>query len=78
MKILPIYPVFPNTIWSFKYALKFVGKKAAYPPMGLLTVASMLPAEFHKRLLDGHHFRRICELYNLRGGGRKYAHTIQA
>ncbi len=52
MKILLIYPAFPNTFWSFKYALKFVGKKAAYPPLGLLTVAAMLPAEFHKRLVD--------------------------
>jgi radical SAM superfamily enzyme YgiQ (UPF0313 family) len=52
MKILLIYPAFPNTFWSFNYALKFVGKKAAYPPLGLLTVAAMLPAEFHKRLVD--------------------------
>jgi radical SAM superfamily enzyme YgiQ (UPF0313 family) len=52
MKVLLIYPAFPNTFWSFNYALKFVGKKAAYPPLGLLTVAAMLPAEFHKRLVD--------------------------
>jgi radical SAM superfamily enzyme YgiQ (UPF0313 family) len=52
MNILLIYPAFPNTFWSFKYALKFVGKKAAYPPLGLLTVAALLPAEFNKRLVD--------------------------
>ena len=52
MNILLINPAFPNTFWSFKYALKFVGKKAAYPPLGLLTVAAMLPEEFHKRLVD--------------------------
>jgi hypothetical protein len=33
MNMLLIYPAFPNTFWSFKYALKFVGKKAAYPPL---------------------------------------------
>ncbi|HWR91682.1 MAG TPA: radical SAM protein, partial [Desulfobacterales bacterium] len=52
MNILLISPAFPNTFWSFKYALKFVGKKAAYPPLGLLTVAAMLPEEFNKRLVD--------------------------
>jgi radical SAM superfamily enzyme YgiQ (UPF0313 family) len=52
MKALLIYPAFPNTFWSFNYALNFVGKKAAYPPLGLLTVAAMLPAGFHKRLVD--------------------------
>ena len=52
MNVLLICPAFPNTFWSFTYALKFVGKKAAYPPLGLLTVAAMLPEEFHKRLVD--------------------------
>ena len=52
MNILFIYPKFPDTFWSFKYALKFIRKKAAYPPLGLLTVAAMLPDEFHKRLVD--------------------------
>ncbi len=52
MNILLISPAFPNTFWSFKYALKFVGKQAAYPPLGLLTVAAMLPEEFNKRLVD--------------------------
>jgi radical SAM superfamily enzyme YgiQ (UPF0313 family) len=52
MNILLINPAFPNTFWSFKYALKFVGKKAAYPPLGLLTVAALLPEKFQKRLVD--------------------------
>ena len=52
MNILLISPKFPDTFWSFKYALKFIRKKAAYPPLGLLTVAAMLPDEFSKRLLD--------------------------
>ncbi|MFO8091249.1 MAG: B12-binding domain-containing radical SAM protein [Desulfatiglandaceae bacterium] len=52
MKSLLVYPEFPVTFWSFKHALPFVGKKAAYPPLGLLTVAAMLPAHWEKRLLD--------------------------
>jgi radical SAM superfamily enzyme YgiQ (UPF0313 family) len=52
MNILLIHPRFPDTFWSFKYALKFVHRKAANPPLGLLTVAAMLPGEFHKRLVD--------------------------
>jgi radical SAM superfamily enzyme YgiQ (UPF0313 family) len=52
MNILLINPKFPDTFWSFKYALSFIRKKAAYPPLGLLTVAAMLPDEFHRRLVD--------------------------
>ena len=52
MNVLLIYPAFPNTFWSFKYALKFVRKKSAYPPLGLITVAAMFPEEFQKRLVD--------------------------
>ena len=52
MKILMIYPEFPDTFWSFKHALKFVRKKAVSPPLGLLTVAAMLPATWKKRLID--------------------------
>lgn len=52
MKALLIYPEFPDTFWSFKHALKFIHKKASLPPLGLLTVAAMLPAEWEKRLVD--------------------------
>ena len=52
MKILFVYPQYPDTFWSFKHALKFVSKKAAFPPLGLLTVAAMLPQEWEKRLVD--------------------------
>jgi radical SAM superfamily enzyme YgiQ (UPF0313 family) len=52
MNVLLIYPKFPDTFWSFKYALNFIRKKAANPPLGLLTVAAMLPDEFQKRLVD--------------------------
>ena len=52
MKILLLYPKFPKTFWGFKYSLPFIGKKALLPPLGLLTVASLLPSEWDKRLID--------------------------
>lgn len=52
MNVLLVYPEFPDTFWSFKHALKFVRKKASSPPLGLLTVAAMLPGTWDKRLID--------------------------
>jgi radical SAM superfamily enzyme YgiQ (UPF0313 family) len=52
MKILLIYPEFPDTFWSFKHALQFIRKRASLPPLGLLTVAAMLPESWEKRLVD--------------------------
>jgi len=52
MKVLLIYPEFPTTYWSYHYALKFIGKKAALPPLGLLTVAALLPEDWEIRLTD--------------------------
>jgi radical SAM superfamily enzyme YgiQ (UPF0313 family) len=53
MKALMIYPQFPDTsFWKFNHALKFIGKKAAIPPMGLLTVAAMFPETWEVKLID--------------------------
>ena len=52
MKILMVAPEYPATFWSFKYALPFVNRKTSLPPLGLLTVSSMLPAHWEKRLVD--------------------------
>jgi radical SAM superfamily enzyme YgiQ (UPF0313 family) len=52
MNILLVYPEFPDTFWSYKHALKFTGKRALLPPLGLLTVAAMLPPEWSLRLVD--------------------------
>ena len=52
MKVLMVYPEFPDTFWSFKHALPFQGKRSAFPPLGLLTVSAMLPKHWEKRLVD--------------------------
>jgi len=52
MKVLLVYPRSPDTFWSFKHVLRFVSKRAAFPPLGLLTVAAMLPREWTLELVD--------------------------
>ena len=52
MNILLVYPEYPATFWSFKHVLKYIAKKAAYPPLGLLTIASMLPEKWNLKLID--------------------------
>ncbi len=52
MKILLVYPRVMETFWSFKHALRIVRKKSAFPPLGALTVASMLPDDWEKRVID--------------------------
>src|SRR4051812_28409229 len=52
MNVLLIYPATPETFWSFKHVLRFVAKRASFPPLGLLTVAAMLPREWRLKLVD--------------------------
>ena len=52
MRILLVYPQSPDTFWSFKHALRFVSKRSAFPPLGLLTVAAMLPKDWELKLVD--------------------------
>jgi radical SAM superfamily enzyme YgiQ (UPF0313 family) len=51
-RILMVWPEFPVTFWSMKHALRFVGKKAATIPLGLLTVAALLPEDYDVTLVD--------------------------
>jgi radical SAM superfamily enzyme YgiQ (UPF0313 family) len=52
MKVLLVYPEFPDTYWSFRHALSFIGKRSAFPPLGLLTISALLPASWERRLVD--------------------------
>lgn len=52
MKILLVYPKYPDTFWSFKHALRFIFKRAAIPPLGLITVSAMFPKTWEKKLID--------------------------
>ncbi|MGB0564721.1 MAG: B12-binding domain-containing radical SAM protein, partial [Spirulinaceae cyanobacterium] len=58
MKALLIYPIFPKSFWSFEKTLELVGRKAMLPPLGLITVAAMLPDDWELRLVD----RNVSEL----------------
>ena len=52
MKILLVSPRTPDTFWSFRHVLRLVSKRAAFPPLGLLTIAPLLPKHWNKRLVD--------------------------
>ena len=52
MKILLVYPECPDTFWSLKHTLRIISKRSILPPLGLLTVAAMLPSDWKKRLID--------------------------
>jgi radical SAM superfamily enzyme YgiQ (UPF0313 family) len=52
MNILLVYPRFPQSFWSFDKTLELVNFKAQLPPLGLITVASILPQSWHYQLVD--------------------------
>jgi radical SAM superfamily enzyme YgiQ (UPF0313 family) len=52
MRVLLVYPRNPDSFWSFQHVLHFVSKKSTFPPLGLLTVAALLPREWDIRLAD--------------------------
>lgn len=52
MRVLLVYPRFPETFWSFKGAMPLVGRRAAFPPLPLITLAAMLPQEWQFRVAD--------------------------
>ena len=49
---LLVYPDHPPSYWGINYALEMLGAKAAFPPLGLLTVAAMFPPEYDLRVVD--------------------------
>ncbi len=52
MNILLVYPKTPSTFWSFEGALKIISKKSNEPPLGLLTIAALLPDSWNLKLID--------------------------
>ena len=50
--VLLVYPEVPDTYWSYKHALPFVGKRAVMPPLGLATIAAMVPDRYECRIVD--------------------------
>ncbi len=52
MRILLLYPLFPKSFWSFEKTLALLGRKAMLPPLGLVTVAAILPQEWEFKLVD--------------------------
>jgi radical SAM superfamily enzyme YgiQ (UPF0313 family) len=58
MNVLLVFPQYPDSFWSFKNAMRFISKKAAVPPLGLITVSAMLPKTWQKKLVD----MNVCNL----------------
>ena len=52
MRILLVYPIFPKTFWSYEKILELVNRKVLLPPLGLVTVATILPQEWEFKLVD--------------------------
>jgi len=52
MNVLLVYPEFPKTFWSYEKILELVGRKVLLPPLGLITVAAILPQEWTFKLAD--------------------------
>src|SRR5215470_13583513 len=52
MRVLMVYPQNPDTFWSFKHVLRFVSKRSTFPPLGLLTIAGLLPSDWEFKLVD--------------------------
>lgn len=52
MRALLVYPRFPKTFWSYEKILELVNRKVLLPPLGLVTVAAILPQDWEFKLVD--------------------------
>ncbi|WP_461566155.1 B12-binding domain-containing radical SAM protein [Synechococcus sp.] len=52
MRTLFVYPEFPKTFWSYEKILELVNRKVLLPPLGLVTVAALLPQQWQMKLVD--------------------------
>jgi radical SAM superfamily enzyme YgiQ (UPF0313 family) len=60
MRVLLLYPLFPKSFWSFEKTLALVDCKALMPPLGLITVAAILPQSWEFKLID-HNIQEVTE-----------------
>ncbi|HSM82560.1 MAG TPA: B12-binding domain-containing radical SAM protein [Nodosilinea sp.] len=52
MKVLLLYPLFPQSFWSYDRFMELAGLKATIPPLGIITVAALLPSDWEIRFCD--------------------------
>jgi radical SAM superfamily enzyme YgiQ (UPF0313 family) len=52
MKALLLWPIMPNSFWSYQETLDMAGIRSTNPPLGLITVAALLPVEWELRFVD--------------------------
>ncbi len=52
MRVLLVQPRVPVTYWGFQYAISIAGRAVNLPPLGLITVAALLPESWSLRLVD--------------------------
>ena len=52
MKALLLWPVMPNSFWSYQETLDLAGLRSTNPPLGLITIAAMLPSSWELRFFD--------------------------
>jgi radical SAM superfamily enzyme YgiQ (UPF0313 family) len=52
MKALLLWPIMPNSFWSYQETLDLAGLRSTNPPLGLITVAAMLPSNWEIRFVD--------------------------
>jgi len=83
MRVLLVNPRYPQTFWSFDKALRMLNKKCVQPPLGLLTVAALLPRDWDLRLADAtvrdisEEDWRHCEVVFVTGMVNQYSEIIE-
>ena len=79
MKLLLINPKFPESFWSFKWAIDtcLPGVKTLNPPLGLATLAALCPSDWDIEIVDEHTVE-LRAIHNPRGKGRVYTVWLQA
>jgi radical SAM superfamily enzyme YgiQ (UPF0313 family) len=64
MKALLLYPLLPNSFWSYQETLNLAGLRSTNPPLGLATVAALLPSDWELRLCDRNVYSETTDDWN--------------